>query len=190
VQVTDGGSLTGTAQTTVTVDNVDPTATFESPNSAFAGFSFELELTSPRDPSASDTAAGLMYAFDCGDGSGYNAFSTSPSRTCPTAGTGTRTVKATIRDKDSGDTEYTAPLTVEVTFDSLCDLTRSYARRSADADTLCELLADAESAPNAKVRDNTLKEFRKTVDARTGTQPQKSFTADQAAELKLLSTEL
>jgi hypothetical protein len=48
--------------------------------------------------------------------------------------------------------------------------------------------AGTAGSPNAKA--NILKAFRNAVDGRTGTQPDKSFTAQEAAELKLLSTGL
>ena len=60
----------------------------------------------PFDPSSVDTTAGLSYAFDCGDGSGYGAFGATASATCPTDENGTRSVKGKIRDKDNGVTEY------------------------------------------------------------------------------------
>ena len=106
MQVTDDIGQTATAQTTVDVQNVPPTATFSAPASDFAGYPFTLSLTSPHDPSAADTAAGFQYAFDCG--SGYGAFGSSSSVSCPTDDTGTRTVHGKIRDKDGGVTEYTA----------------------------------------------------------------------------------
>ncbi|TML67006.1 MAG: hypothetical protein E6G14_13655 [Actinobacteria bacterium] len=59
-----------------------------------------------------DTAAGFEYAFNCGDGSGYGVFGASSSVTCPTSDNGVRSVKAKIRDKDGGVTEYTDSVTV------------------------------------------------------------------------------
>src|SRR2546425_11888946 len=76
------------------------------------GSSFHLSLTSPSDPSSVDTAAGFEYAFNCGDGSGYGVFGASSSVTCPTSDNGVRSVKAKIRDKDGGVTEYTDSVTV------------------------------------------------------------------------------
>jgi hypothetical protein len=188
VQVTDDAGQTATAQTTVDVQNVPPTATFSAPASSLAGYPFTLSLTSAHDPSAADTAAGFQYAFDCG--SGYGAFGSSSTASCPTSDVGSRSVGAKIRDKNAGVTEYPGTVSVVVTFDSLCALARSYARHPADADKLCALLADAKEAGNPKTRANILKSFRNTVDGMTGSQPGKSFTADQGALLKLLSTRL
>jgi hypothetical protein len=78
---------------------------------------------------------------------------------------------------------------VIVTFDSLCQLARSYARHQVDADALClDLALAARATPAAKAL--LLAAFRLYVDARTGPQASKSFTAAQGAELKLLSTRL
>ena len=71
------------------------------------------------------------------------------------------------------------------TFTSLCTLVRSYSTDPSVADGLCQKLADAEAATGKK-RSNTLDAFRNQVRAQTG----KSFTADQAAILIQLSTEL
>ncbi|HEX3255750.1 MAG TPA: Ig-like domain-containing protein [Gaiellaceae bacterium] len=98
--------------TTVQVKNVAPTATFSNDGPVNEGSSFHLTFSSPSDPSTADTTAGFQYAFDCGDGSGYGAFGSSNSATCPTSDNGTRSVKGRVRDKDGGVTEYTASVTV------------------------------------------------------------------------------
>src|SRR5207253_3720362 len=98
--------------TSVTVNNAAPTATFNAPGSVTEGSPIGLALTSPFDPSSPDTTAGFQYAFDCGDGSGYGAFSGTSSTSCPTSDSGSRTVKGKIKDKDGGTTEYTASVTV------------------------------------------------------------------------------
>jgi hypothetical protein len=104
----------GTASTfttfTLTVTNVAPSATFTAPSSLSEGSSILLALTSPSDPSTADTAAGFTYAFDCG--SGYGSFGSTSSTSCATTDNGSRTVKGKIRDKDNGETEYTASVTI------------------------------------------------------------------------------
>jgi predicted extracellular nuclease len=190
VQATDDIGQTATDQVTVTVRNVPPTAAFSAPASSNAGFPFTLSLVAPSDPSVADTAAGFSYAFDCGDGAGYGAFGSSASATCPTSDVGPRAVGAMIRDKDGGVTEYRGSVSVGVTFDSLCALVRSFARRTEDADALCAKLADAAQAPTDGAKAGKLTAFRNQVDAKTGTEPGKSFTSDQGALLKLLSTRL
>ena len=188
VQTTDDVGNTATDSVTVTVQNVPPTATFVAPASSLAGFPFTLSLIGAADPSGADTTAGFTYAFDCG--SGYGAFGSDAAASCPTTDVGTRSVGGKIRDRDGGTTESRAGVSVVVTYDSLCSLVRSYAAYSTDADTLCAMLDDARTAGNPTARANILKAFRNAVDARTGTQPDKSFTAQEAAELKLLSTRL
>ena len=186
VRVTDDAGLTATDQLMVTVANVAPSATFGAPGSSFAGFPFTLSLNGVSDPSAADTAAGFTYAFDCGDGSGYGAFGSSASTSCPTSDVGMRSVGGKVRDKDGGIREYTATVGVTVTYDSLCALVRNYARRPSDADALCAKLADAAAGDKA----NKLNAFRNMVDAKIGPEAGKSFTAEQGALLKLLSTRL
>jgi endonuclease/exonuclease/phosphatase family metal-dependent hydrolase len=184
VRVTDVGGLTATDTATVNITNTPPTATLAAPATTFAGFPFTLSLTSPSDPSAADTAAGFQYAFDCG--SGYGSFGTASTASCPTTDVGTRNVAAKIRDKDGGVTEYTASVAVIVTADSLCALVRAYASDPKVADDLCAKLDQIEAAPSGTPRDGLLGAFRNQVDAKVG----KGLTAEQAAELKLLSTRL
>jgi Big-like domain-containing protein len=181
VRVTDLGGLTGTKATQVTIDNVPPTATFGAPSSAAAGFAFALSLTSPNDPSTADTAAGFTYAFDCGDGSGYSAFGSTSTSSCPTTTVGTRTVGAKIQDKDGGVSTYTATVPVTVTFASLCDLVRAYSTDPRVADDLCAKLEQAEAGSVG-----SLGAFRNQAYAKVN----KGLTAAQADELNLLSKQL
>ena len=62
--------------------------------------------------SSADTAAGFTYSFDCGDGSGYQPFGSSASFACSPVDNGVRTVRAKVRDKDGGMSEYTGSVTV------------------------------------------------------------------------------
>src|SRR5205807_3989628 len=71
-----------------------------------------LSLTSHSDPSGADTTAGFTYSFNCDDGSGYSAPSSSASFSCPTSDNGSRTVKGKILDKDGGFTEYSQAVTI------------------------------------------------------------------------------
>jgi len=108
----DGGFTEYT--TTVTVNNVPPTATFTAPASVNVGAAFTLALTASADPSSVDTTAGFTYAFDCGDGAGLSAFGSVANRSCPTSVSGTRTVRGQIRDKDGGTGAYTTTVTVVI----------------------------------------------------------------------------
>jgi hypothetical protein len=184
VQVTDDGGLTAVGDATVTIKNVPPSATLGAPTSAAAGIPFMLSLSSPSDPSTADTDAGFAYAFDCGDG--YGSFGPDSSQQCPATDVGTLSVGAEIQDKDGGITEYRASVAVTVTFDGLCDLVHAYSTDSKVADNLCNKLDEAASAPTESARAGALGAFRNMVDAKVG----KGLTAEQAAELKLLSTQL
>jgi predicted extracellular nuclease len=189
VRVTDPGGLSAVGSATVDVTNVAPTATFNAPATAFAGFSFTLSLTSPADPSSADATAGFTYAFDCGDGSGYGAFAASSSRSCPTSTAGTRTVHGQIKDKDGDVRMYNGTVQVTVTFASLCELTRTLVTNADVAQSLCDKLvaaAAAAAAGDAKKRENSLAAYRKQIDAQVG----KSITRANAALLKQLSLEL
>jgi hypothetical protein len=110
VVVTDNLGVSGTGTTAVTVNNAPPTATFNASASVNEGMPIVVSLANSVDVAADLPT--LQYAFDCGDGSGYGAFGSSNSSTCPTADNGTRTVKGKVRDKDGGLTEYTANVTI------------------------------------------------------------------------------
>jgi hypothetical protein len=184
VQVTDDGDLTTTATATVTVGNVAPTASFDAPTATFAGVQFTLSLVSPHDPSAADTAAGFSYAFDCG--SGYGAFGSAATAACSSVHLGTVSVGGQIRDKDGDVSEYRGDVSVAVSSSDLCAVVRAYSTDPKVADDLCAKLAQADAAPTANAHAGLLGAFRNQVDAKVG----KGLTAEQAAELKLLSTQL
>ena len=108
--VTDDDNGEGTGSETIAVTNVAPSATFDDNGPVAEGSSIELSLTDPSDPSSADTAAGFTYAFDCG--SGYGSFGGSSTATCSTNDNGSRSVKGKIRDKDGGETEYSATVAI------------------------------------------------------------------------------
>jgi probable HAF family extracellular repeat protein len=105
----DGGYTEYTAN--VTVVNVAPSGSLAAPATAAEGSAFTLTLTA-SDASPADLAAGLQYAFDCGDGSGYRAFSATNSSSCVPGDNGTLTVQGKVRDKDGDVSAYTATVTV------------------------------------------------------------------------------
>jgi hypothetical protein len=109
--VTDDDGAPDDAEATLTLANVGPTATFSAPTPVNEGSPISLSFSSPQD-AANDVAAGFTYAFDCGDGAGYGTFGSGTSASCPTTDNGSRTVKGKIKDKDAGETEYTAIVTV------------------------------------------------------------------------------
>ncbi|MBI4333784.1 MAG: PKD domain-containing protein, partial [Chloroflexi bacterium] len=108
--VTDKDGAYASASSTLTVNNVPPTATLEAPSRVARGSSFSISLTSPADPGTADVAAGFNYAFDFG--SGYGAFGRSNSASGAAAVVGNQTVRGKIQDKDGGVTEYSATVTV------------------------------------------------------------------------------
>lgn len=112
----DGGVSTYTAS--VTVNNVAPTATGLTTNSPVdEGSDIIFSVAGASDVSSVD-AASLRYAFDCGDGNGYDASTYSAasdqnSKHCTTTDNGSRTVKGKVFDKDGGiSTEQSKNVTI------------------------------------------------------------------------------
>jgi hypothetical protein len=172
VTVSDG-SLSTSDTAVVHVTNVAPTATFTAPSSVTVLQPINLALTGATDASAVDVAAGLQFRFDCG--SGYGAWSSSSTASCPTTDTGPVTVRGAVRDKDGGITEYTATVNVTVTVADVCALVSGWAKNAGQANSLC-----------VKLRNGQIEAFGHEVDAQTG----KAFTAEQAALLKRLAGRL
>lgn len=109
----DGRRGTAGISFVLTVSNIAPTATLVASDVVRTHTDFTLQLTAPHDPSTADVAAGFEYAFDCGDGIGYGAFTTASSRVCRAAyAKAPYEVRATVRDKDGGATESTDSLVV------------------------------------------------------------------------------
>jgi predicted extracellular nuclease len=169
--VSDGTTSTKVT-TTIHVANVPPTATFVAPASVLAGSSIELALTGATDASAADRAS-LQFAFDCG--TGFGAFSSVSTASCSTDSAGARDVRGAVRDKDGGQTIYTATVQVQVTVDSLCALVTEWSKNAGQANSLCVKLATGQ-----------LEAFAREVDAQSG----KAFTEEQAATLKRLASQL
>jgi hypothetical protein len=96
--------------TTIHVVNVPPQATFNAPTSATEGDPITLSLTDPTDASAVDTSFGFAYDFDFGNG--YGPWTNTPTAIAPALKAGDVTVRAKIRDKDFGVTEYTQTMAV------------------------------------------------------------------------------
>ena len=107
-----GRSTSVTFQLNVT--NLPPTATLSTSvvTTINEGDPFTISLSSPSDPSTADTNAGFTYAFDCGDGGGYGAYSGTASRGCTTDDNAVRTVGGKIQDKDGGVSTYTTTVTI------------------------------------------------------------------------------
>ncbi|HET9423868.1 MAG TPA: PKD domain-containing protein, partial [Gemmatimonadaceae bacterium] len=106
--VTNADGETATAQAVVVISNSAPTAQFIAGGPVTEGSVFTLQLQN-----ASDTPAdmsGLQFSFDCG--MGYDAWGAATSASCSTTDDGSRTVRARVRDKDGGTSEYTSMVSV------------------------------------------------------------------------------
>jgi probable HAF family extracellular repeat protein len=110
LQVTDARGATSTVvNTSALIGNIDPVATFDPASPVGEGI-MGLSLAGAQD--APGDISTLQYAFDCGSGTGYGAFSASPSTACVVPDDGVRTVRAKIKDKDDAEAEYTKSVTV------------------------------------------------------------------------------
>jgi probable HAF family extracellular repeat protein len=110
LQVTDARGATSTVvNTSALIGNIAPVATFN-PASPVGEGTINLSLTGAQD--APGDVSTLQYAFDCGSGTGYGAYSASSSTACVVPDNGVRTVRAKIKDKDGAETEYTKSVTV------------------------------------------------------------------------------
>src|SRR5205085_1160935 len=93
VTVTDKDGASGSAQFSVTVANVAPTAELANDGPVDEGSPATISFSNQSDPSSTDTAAGFHYAFACDDGSlagaTYGGSSTSDSTQCTFADNGT-----------------------------------------------------------------------------------------------------
>ena len=99
------GQLSDEATATVVVENVAPTATLALPaGDTDEGGTFTVSVVDVADPSTADVSAGFEYAFDCGGGMG--AFGTAASATCPAVNDPAAAVRAAVRDRDGGTSEY------------------------------------------------------------------------------------
>ncbi len=115
--------------TTVTVNDVAPTATLSNSGPVATGSSVNVNFSNPSDVSAADTAAGFRYSFALSPGSlatTYTAAGTSSSQAFTFASAGIYTVYGRIFDKDSGFADYTTSVAVtgQLTDTTLADFTK------------------------------------------------------------------
>src|SRR5439155_22748995 len=105
-------------QTTVTVNNVAPTATLSNNGPKNEGSPATISFSSQSDPSTADTSAGFHYAFDCTGGNLSGATyagspNTTGSSTCTfDDGHSSHRVDGAIIDQDGGLTQYTTTVLV------------------------------------------------------------------------------
>jgi hypothetical protein len=108
---TDESNASTTATHTLIVDNVAPTARLKTPTQLLQNTAFTISAANPTDAGYDDRPT-LRFSFDCGDGQGFRAFSSTPSASCAGAPTGTvRSLGLRVRDKDGGQNEYTTTMT-------------------------------------------------------------------------------
>jgi hypothetical protein len=110
VTVDDQKGGKASADVSVLVSNVAPTAALSAPEGVDEGSPIALSVGSLVDPSASDVAAGFEFAFDCGEG--YGAFGREAVASCATVDNGTRTIGVKVRDKNHDESVYTKAVTV------------------------------------------------------------------------------
>jgi subtilisin-like proprotein convertase family protein len=124
VRVTSGAAVITSPATTLTIDNVAPTATFTNSGPVALGSTADVSFSGQSDPSTADTTAGFRYSYDLDDdgnyddGAGDGTYAgglTSSSYTVPTSilnAVGTFDVNGRITDKDGGFTDDTTTITV------------------------------------------------------------------------------
>ncbi len=99
VKVTDGAGGSDTGSTSVLVNNVNPSATFDAtPGTIDEGQSVNPSLTNVVDPGTADTHE---YSFKCGDAD-WTAFGASNTNSCQATDDGNLVVKGQVRDDDGG----------------------------------------------------------------------------------------
>ncbi|MBI3408200.1 MAG: right-handed parallel beta-helix repeat-containing protein [Planctomycetes bacterium] len=101
--------------TSLTVQNVNPTADFANGGDMHEGSTGSVAFTNQFDPSSCDLEAGFRYSYDFDhDGTFEIVDSQSASATVPASfladGPGSRTVRARITDKDGGFTDHTTTI--------------------------------------------------------------------------------
>jgi hypothetical protein len=106
----DPSNNNGTDSITVTVANLNPTATLSNNGPINEGGSATISFGNQADASSVDVTAGFRYAYSCsGSAIGittYAAASSSASTSCAFGDNGSMTVRGRIFDKDSGYTDY------------------------------------------------------------------------------------
>ena len=115
VKATDPGNLLATAETTVTIENIVPTAKLTANAlNAVEGDSITFTFVDVFDPSQADLDAGFTYTLDCGTGETPTVAEESLNTfTCLYPENGAFTVTGSIEDKDGGKSEYTLDISVE-----------------------------------------------------------------------------
>jgi hypothetical protein len=114
-RITDSAGNHADYTTSITVNNVAPTANLSNNGPVTTGSPVTVSFTNATDPSTADTNAGFHYSFAQSQGglaATYAAAGTSSSTSYTYSTTGTDTVYGRIFDKDNGYTDYTTSITV------------------------------------------------------------------------------
>jgi uncharacterized protein (DUF952 family) len=117
LRVTDSYGFTHIATSTVTIDNVAPTATLSDNGPITYGQTVTLAFSNQFDPSTADTTTGFKYAYATTDdftGIDYaNGSITEATYDFTSLPAGTHTLYARIIDKDNGYTQYSTVVLVD-----------------------------------------------------------------------------
>jgi hypothetical protein len=115
LRVADDRGGVAVARTTVTVNNMPPTATLANRGPVDEGGPVVVSFSNPSDPSPVDTAAGFHYSIVSGTAplaTTYADATDGASKELTFADNGTYTVYGRIFDKDNGYTDYQTAVTV------------------------------------------------------------------------------
>jgi PKD repeat protein len=111
--VTDANNQTATDTAAVTVSNVAPTGTVSNNGPVYTNTNVSINFANQADVSSADVAAGFRYSFDFDNNGTWEVTdSTTASATTQYATVGNKTVRARIKDKDGGLTDYTTTVAV------------------------------------------------------------------------------
>ena len=164
VRVTDDAGNTAEDTASITITNEPPTATLDAPAAADEGSQLSLTIDGAVDPGIADTDAGFMYAFDCGDASGFGTPSADPTATCQAGPDGALHVQGKVIDKDGGASTYTRDVAVANVAPSVASVVVSPASTSV-GDAVLVSATYADPGPDDAA-------FTCTVDYGDGTAPE------------------
>jgi len=111
--VTDGNNQSASDTATVTVSNVAPTGSLSNNGPVYTNGNVTVSFAGQNDVSSADRSAGYRYSYDFdNNGTWEQTDVTTATATTSYAAAGSKTVKARIKDKDGGFTDYTTVVTV------------------------------------------------------------------------------